>query len=117
MTKNKNRELSGGITIKYVRLKPFSKYTSAIVARKQGILLVLWFLATILLTGLAGTVLFQPNIISGPIATIIALGMDPLRSQFTASLIMTAGATLIGAALARGKFASMIGGGIVLWFG
>ena len=78
---------------------------------------MLWFLVTIFLTGVAGIVLFQPSIITSPISIIIAIGMDPLRSQFLAALLMTAASALVGAALARKKLASVIGGVIVLWFG
>src|SRR5579864_7997057 len=78
---------------------------------------MLWFLATLLFTGLAGIILFQPSIITSPISIIIAIGMDPLRSQFLAALLMTAGSALVGAALARKKLASVVGGVAVLWFG
>lgn len=117
MTKKQKKDIRVETIHKRIHTRTIGKYIHVNTTLKGRILLLLWFLVTIFLTWLAGTILFQPGIIRGPIAVIIAMGMDPLRARFIAALIMTASSALIGAALVRRKLASMIGSGIVLWLG
>jgi enterochelin esterase-like enzyme len=84
---------------------------------KQYMLMVLWFLETIVLTGLAGAVLFLPGATVGLISMLIDVGLDPLRAQFITALCVTAGSALVGATFGKRKTAAIIGGGGVLWFG
>jgi S-formylglutathione hydrolase FrmB len=50
---------------------------------------------------------------NGLTSAIISLGLDTLRSQLVATLMMTAGSALIGAALGRRKLGAFVGAGIV----
>ncbi len=77
---------------------------------------VLWFLVSLLIAVLGGILLFGHGMIDGLITTIINVGLDPLRSQLIAALIMTAGAALIGAALGRRKSGALVGAGIIFCF-
>jgi S-formylglutathione hydrolase FrmB len=99
--------------------KKQKKYTSVSATHtlRQYILPVLGFLTTILLTGLAGALLFLPGVSVGLVSTLIDLGLDPLRAQFITALSISAGSAMIGAALARKKLAAVTGGNIVLWSG
>jgi len=85
--------------------------------KDRHLLAALWFFVSLLAAVLGGTILFRNNIIGGLINVIISVGLDVLRSQFIASLIMVAGAALIGAALGRQKLGAIVGAGIVFWFG
>ncbi len=43
---------------------------------------------------------------------IISVGLDPLRAQLIAALLITAGAALIGAVVGRRKLGALLGAGI-----
>ncbi len=77
---------------------------------------VLQFLASLLLAMLGGIILFQSSIFNGLTNTVISVGLDTLRSQLIAALILTAGCALIGATLARGKVGAFIGAGTVFCY-
>lgn len=62
---------------------------------------------------IAGILLFSTPVIEPLISTIINIGLDPLRSQLIAALIMTAAAALIGAAAGRRKLAALLGAGVI----
>jgi enterochelin esterase-like enzyme len=70
---------------------------------------VLQFLVSLLLAMLAGIVLFQPTLFNGLTSVVISVGLDTLRSQLIAAMLMTAGGALIGAALGRHKLGAFIG--------
>ena len=74
------------------------------------------FLLSIVLTVLGGLLLSQGFIINGLVVGIISVGLDPLRAQFIAALIMTTGAACIGAALGRRRGGALVGGGIVFYW-
>lgn len=74
---------------------------------------VLRFLISLLLTICGGIFLFQSSMFNGLTSAIISLGLDTLRSQLVATLMMTAGSALIGAALGRGKLGAFVGAGII----
>ncbi len=73
-------------------------------------------LITFLVSLLGGVVLFNGALIGGLIALLVDVGLDPLRAQLIAALVMTAGAALVGAALGRQRIGAIVGGGIVFWF-
>ena len=85
--------------------------------QRQLWLSILWFLATILATGLAGIFLFQKNITYGLVLLLIVYGLDPARAEFIRALLIAGGAALIGTTLLRRKGAALVGGLIVLWVG
>src|SRR5947209_18325231 len=66
-----------------------------------------------LLALFAGILLFQQSLITGPISTIINLGVDEQRAQLIAALIMTTGAALVGAAGGQRKLGAILGAGLV----
>ncbi|HEY4036518.1 MAG TPA: alpha/beta hydrolase-fold protein [Ktedonobacteraceae bacterium] len=74
---------------------------------------VLQFFVSLLLAVLGGVFLFQPTIFNGLTNAVISVGLDTLRSQLIAALIMTAGSALIGAVLGRRKLGAFIGAGII----
>src|SRR5947209_4692399 len=77
-----------------------------------------WLLDTISLfiALYGGLLLFNEGIIGGLMATIIAMGLDPLRAQLIAALVMTAGTALLGAVLGRRKLGALLGASIIFWF-
>src|SRR5207302_11217409 len=76
-----------------------------------------WLMGTISLfiALFSGFLLFSDGVIGGLTSTIIAIGLDPLRAQLIAALVMTAGPALLGAALGRRKLGALLGAGIILW--
>src|SRR5947209_5217575 len=77
-----------------------------------------WLMGTISLfiALFSGFLLFSDGVIGGLTSTIIAIGLDPLRAQLIAALVMTAGTALLGAALGRRKLGALLGAGIIFWF-
>jgi len=71
---------------------------------------------SLLLALIGGAVLFNNLIISTIVSFIINVGLDPLRAQLVAALIMTAGAALLGAAGGRRKVGAMLGAGSMFCF-
>ncbi|GAC1616529.1 MAG: hypothetical protein NVS4B7_08980 [Ktedonobacteraceae bacterium] len=71
---------------------------------------------SLLVALLGGVLLFNDAVIGDLITTVIAIGLDPLRAQLIASLIMTAGTALLGATLGRRKLGALLGAGIIFWF-
>ena len=96
--------------MKYKQPTFFSRY------RDKRLLPVLWFLVSLLIALLSGTVLFASNMIDGVTATIINIGLDPQRSQFIAALIMALGSALVGAMLGRRKAGAFVGAGLIFGF-
>jgi enterochelin esterase-like enzyme len=58
---------------------------------------------------LAGAWLLSKTVIDPLVSAIINVGLDPLRSQFIAALIMTMLAALFGAMLGRNRLSALIG--------
>lgn len=90
--------------------KTFSIYLQHFSALLPHLLALLFAL-------LGGIVLFNTPILGSMIATIISIGLDPLRAQLIAALLMTAGAALIGALGGRRRMAAMLGASAVFCFG
>ena len=74
-------------------------------------------IGSLLLTLLAGILLFQESIITNPISTITELGIDEQRAQLIAALLMTTAAAIIGAAGGRRKLGAVLGGGLAFCYG
>jgi S-formylglutathione hydrolase FrmB len=62
------------------------------------------------LATLMGLFLFQGAIIDNLIISVISVGLDPLRANFIAALMMTAAAACAGAALGRSRVGALLGG-------
>lgn len=75
------------------------------------------FLISLVVTLVSGVLLFNAATISGLSSTIITTGLDPLRAQLIAALIMSAGSALIGAVIGRRKLGALLGAWIVFSFG
>jgi S-formylglutathione hydrolase FrmB len=73
-------------------------------------------IVSLLIALLGGLFLFSTSINNGLTSTIVAIGLDPQRTQFLAALLLTAGTALIGAVFGRRKFGACLGAGIVFWF-
>lgn len=73
----------------------------------------LWILVSLLATWLSGRLLFTSSLMSSFSSTIIDIGLDPLRTQLVAALVMTALSALLGTAVGRRKLGAMIGGAAV----
>ncbi len=96
--------------MKYKKSSFLSRY------RDRRFLPVLWFLVSLLIALISGTLLFTNNSINGLAAVIINIGLDPQRSLFIAALIMTLGSALIGAMLGHRKAGAFVGAGLIFIF-
>ena len=94
---------------------------SSIVAkdrlRSRPSLSAIQFYLALCVTLLSAALLFSERIMGSLITMIIDLGLDPLRAQLIAALLLTGGAALGGAACGRRKGGAMVGGGIAFWLG
>jgi enterochelin esterase-like enzyme len=68
-------------------------------------------------TCLSAALLFSERILESLVTMIIGIGLDPLRAQLIAALLLTGGAALVGAACGRHKGGAMLGGGIAFCLG
>jgi enterochelin esterase-like enzyme len=82
----------------------------------RPISLVLFLLST-LIAFLGALLLFNTPVIGNVATAIINIGLDPLRAQLVAALLLVAGAALVGAALGRQRVGAIIGAGIAFWPG
>ncbi|GHO45087.1 alpha/beta hydrolase [Ktedonospora formicarum] len=74
--------------------------------------------ATSLLAALlSGLYLFNNTNLGGLTSSIVDMGLDPLRAQLIAALVLVAAAALIGALLGRRKVSAIVGGAIVFGLG
>jgi enterochelin esterase-like enzyme len=64
---------------------------------------------------LGGAWLLSKTIIDPLVSAIINVGLDPLRSQFIAALIMTMLAALIGATLGLHRLSALLGAGVAFY--
>lgn len=83
----------------------------------QKLLPFIPLLISFLLALLSGYFLFSEANIGNLVSIIINIGLDPLRAQLIAALVMTAGVALVGALIGRRKLGALVGAGIVFWFG
>jgi enterochelin esterase-like enzyme len=75
------------------------------------------FGVALLLALLSGVLLFSNAISGGLTATIITIGLDPLRAQLIAACVLTAGTALAGASLGRHRGGAFLGAESVFYFG
>lgn len=88
--------------------KPFS------LQQKRSILLFLLSLSIALVSGL---LLFQSTVIGNVSSAIINIGLDPLRAQLIAALLLTLAIAFLGAVLGRRKLGAILGAWIVFSIG
>ena len=74
-------------------------------------------LLALLLALLSGILLFNTTVFSSLLSTIISVGLDSLRAQLIAALMISGGAGLIGAVGGRRKLGAILGAGVVFYFG
>src|SRR5438552_15224084 len=82
--------------------------------QKQSILLFLLSLSTALVSGI---LLFHPTVIENVSSAIINVGLDPLRAQLIAALLLTLATAFLGAMFGRRKLGAILGAWIVFSFG
>jgi enterochelin esterase-like enzyme len=78
---------------------------------------MLLFLLSLAIALLSGILLFNPGVIANVSSAIIDVGLDPLRAQFIAALLLTLAAALLGALIGRRKLGAILGAWIVFSFG
>src|SRR5215469_15939870 len=78
---------------------------------------VVSFFASLSITLVSGLLLFNSTVINGLSSVIINIGLDPLRAQLVAALMLTAGAALFGAVIGRRKLGALLGSWVVFSFG
>ena len=78
----------------------------------QWLLPTILFIVSFLCALFAGLLLFNTAASTQLTSTIINVGLDPQRSQLISSLVLTALAALIGAAIGRRKVAALLGASI-----
>lgn len=76
----------------------------------------LWFSVSLFLALLAGTLFYHYGAVDSLSSLIINMGIDPLRSQFIAALVISAGVAFVGAALGQRKMGAIVGAGLVFYF-
>ncbi len=77
----------------------------------------LLFFISLIIALVSGLLLFNPAVIGNLSSTIINVGLDPLRAQLIAVLIMTATTALAGAFIGRNKLGALLGAWVVFSFG
>ena len=77
----------------------FTSLKRSLLERRLPVIL---FLTSLLVSLPAGVLLFGGSLLGGLIALLVAVGLDPLRAQLIAALVMTAGAALVGAGSSSG---------------
>ncbi|HYT41812.1 MAG TPA: hypothetical protein VEP90_05670, partial [Methylomirabilota bacterium] len=82
--------------------------------QKQSILLFLISLAIALVSGI---LLFNPAVIGNASSAIIDVGLDPLRAQLIAALLLTLATAFVGAVFGRRKLGAILGAWIFFSFG
>jgi enterochelin esterase-like enzyme len=85
-------------------------------SRPPGIYIV-QFIIAMLLTSCCGALLLHTSLFDDLSSLVIQIGLDPLRAQLIAALIMTLVVSLLGASLARHRSGAILGGGVVFYFG
>ncbi|HLZ56709.1 MAG TPA: alpha/beta hydrolase-fold protein [Ktedonosporobacter sp.] len=73
------------------------------------------FVLALLAAFLAGVFLFG-NSVAALASIIINVGLDPLRAQLIAALILMGGAALIGSGLGRRRLGAVVGAGIAFYY-
>jgi enterochelin esterase-like enzyme len=78
---------------------------------------ILLFLISLIIALVSGILLFNTAVIDNLSSTIIGVGLDPLRAQLIAALLLTLATAFIGAVFGRRKLGAMLGAWIVFSFG
>ncbi len=78
---------------------------------------ILLFLVSLIIALVSGILLFQTAVIGNVSSAIIDVGLDPLRAQLIAALLLTLVTALIGAVFGRRKLGAMLGAWIVFSLG
>ena len=76
---------------------------------------ILFFLLSLIVALVSGIVFFQPEVIDNVSSAIIAVGLDPLRAQLTAALLLTLATAFLGALIGRRKLGAILGAWIVFY--
>ena len=97
-------------------MKPTSKHSQIPFSfyQKQSILLFILSLSIALVSGI---LLFQPAVKENVSSAIINVGLDPLRAQLIAALLLTLATAFLGALLGRRKLGAILGAWVVFSFG
>ena len=77
---------------------------------------VLWFSISLFISLLAGSLFFYYGVTDSLSSLIINMGIDPLRSQFIAALVVSAGVAFVGSALGQSRLGAIGGAGLVFYF-
>jgi enterochelin esterase-like enzyme len=78
---------------------------------------ILLFLISLIIALVSGISLINTAVIGNLSSTIINIGLDPLRAQLIAALLLTLAIALIGAVFGRRKLGATLGAWIVFSFG
>ena len=74
------------------------------------------FFVSLILALMSGAYFFSSAVIDQLTSIIITIGLDPLRAQLIAALIMTLIAAFVGATFGRRKLGALVGAGGVFWW-
>ena len=78
---------------------------------------ILFFLLSLSIALASGILLFHPTVIGNVSSAIIGVGLDPLRAQLIAALLLTLATAFLGAIFGRRKLGAILGAWIVFSFG
>ncbi|MGZ6354913.1 MAG: hypothetical protein ACXWOX_10020 [Ktedonobacteraceae bacterium] len=78
---------------------------------------ILFFLLSLIVALVSGIIFFHPEVMNNVSSAIIAVGLDPLRAQLTAALLLTLATAFLGALIGRRKLGAILGTWIVFFFG
>ena len=78
---------------------------------------ILFFLLSLIVALVSGIIFFHPEVMNNVSSAIIAVGLDPLRAQLTAALLLTLATAFLGALIGRRKLGAILGTWIVFYFG
>ncbi len=89
-------------------LKPFT------LDQKQSIL---FFLFSLIVALLSGIVFLHPTVLGNVTSAIISIGLDPLRAQMIAALLLTLATAFLGTFFGRRKLGAILGAWVIFFFG
>ncbi len=78
---------------------------------------ILLFLISLTIALMSGILLFNPAVIGNVSSAIIGVGLDPLRAQLIAALLLTLATAFLGAIFGRRKLGAILGAWVVFSFG
>ncbi len=93
-----------------------SLFSSLKKYRLQYGLLLFHVLFPLLISLFAGLLLFNTPVMGNLVTVLIAFGLDPLRAQFIAALMIAAGSAFTGAIWTRRKASAIVGADIIFSF-